>query len=371
MPHELRKRAGAMVPRKLSCRTLIGLVALAMLVWTQAAETIRVPIKKDGAGPLFQIHRGEKWGYIDRTGRTAISAQFDDEGDFFQGLAKARKGWWGYIDEKGRQTVPFRFENAGDFQEGLAPVKAYRGWGFIDRSGKFVIEPRFGAAAEFHEACARVEVWDVDSRKTRYGFVNKHGDVTLPPGLAVDGDFSGGLAPASVGHASERKLGYIDRTGKIVIEPRFLQAYSFSEGLAAVLVGPSSKAGKDTPGGWGFIDRHGRFVVPPTFAEARSFKEGLAAVLLPAGDWGYIDKRGGLGIAAEYNQAEAFSGGLALVASDQEEDPYYIDSKGRKALLPGPVALWPFSDGLTIIEHEGEMQYIDRSGKVIAPYQTK
>jgi hypothetical protein len=47
----------------------------------------RNPIKKKGAGPLFQIHYGDKWGFMDRTGRIVIQPQFSDVGDFFDWLA--------------------------------------------------------------------------------------------------------------------------------------------------------------------------------------------------------------------------------------------------------------------------------------------
>ena len=62
-----------------------------------------IPIKQKGAGPLFQIHRGAKWGYMDRRGKTVIPPEFDWEGDFFSGLAKVEKsGKWGYTNELGR-----------------------------------------------------------------------------------------------------------------------------------------------------------------------------------------------------------------------------------------------------------------------------
>jgi hypothetical protein len=80
-----------------------------------------------------------------------------------------------------------------------------------------------------------------------------------------------------------------------------------------------------------------------------------------------------LAIPAKYRSAESFSSGLALVEPEEEEDPgdsYYIDGKGSKVLAPEG-ALWSFSDGLTVSMNEGDMKYMDRRGRVIAPYETK
>lgn len=61
------------------------LIATALLIGcsTFAAEVIRNPTLAPGADPIFQVHYGDKWGYIDRIGTLVIAPQFDDEGDFF------------------------------------------------------------------------------------------------------------------------------------------------------------------------------------------------------------------------------------------------------------------------------------------------
>lgn len=74
------------------------LLAVAILVASSLAETIPDPTKKQGADHLFRIKRGEKWGYVDRTGKVLIKPRFDEERDFFHGLAGvALDGKWGYI----------------------------------------------------------------------------------------------------------------------------------------------------------------------------------------------------------------------------------------------------------------------------------
>jgi hypothetical protein len=51
--------------------------ALVLAAVCASAERVRNPAKRAGAGPLFQIVRDGKWGFIDEKGKPAITARFD------------------------------------------------------------------------------------------------------------------------------------------------------------------------------------------------------------------------------------------------------------------------------------------------------
>lgn len=388
------------LPTIRSRSVFIVAIIFAVLAPCLANEVIRIAVKKTGAGPLFQIRRGARWGYMDRSGRTIITPQFDDEGDFFEGVATVQKdGVWGYIDETGRPVIPFRFESAGDFGEGLAPVQLHRRWGFIDRSGKLVVEPRFQAAAEFHEGLALVEVWngircdDSDftkdtaplyafrmhntppavtigcfSKEARFGFIDKLGRLVIAAKFRSASNFSEELAVV-LGGESGTAYGYIDKTGRMAIAPAFDQASSFTEGLAAVEVSAQATDDEQPVPRWTFIRRDGALAFASRFVEAKSFSEGLAAVSPSAGRWGYIGRLGTLMIPAVFSEAGDFSEGLALVWPYDEEDGYYINSHGSVMLKPSLAPMWSFSDGLTVAGQIGQQMYIDVQGKVIARYE--
>lgn len=78
------------------------------------------------------------------------------------------------------------------------------------------------------------------------------------------GDFSEGLAAVKI----EGKWGYVDKDGQMVIPPAFERASDFREGLSWV----------DQHGKCGFIDRSGAFRVKPSFFHCKDFHEGLAVV---------------------------------------------------------------------------------------------
>ncbi len=160
---------------------------------------------------------------------------------------------------------------------------------------------------------------------------------------------------------SEGRVGYIDPTGKVAIPPRFEagpgvtpETLQFHEGLAAV----------NEPGGHkGYIDRSGTFVIAPAFSDAARFSEGLAFVhfLTKTGvvdGTGFIDATGkrvihfphdstGKG-SVEYGAR--FSQGLAPVG-------WQVETVIKVAA------------NSTRIEHTTKWGYVDRTGKLVIPYQ--
>jgi hypothetical protein len=354
----------------------------------RATTVVKDPTKKKGAGAPFQIRRGKKWGFMDRTGKVIIEPQFEAVNDFFQGRAAVLKnGKWGYINESGMEIIPFSFDGALDFTGEIAPVLVGRKWGYIDLNGRWIISPRFQAAAEMKDGLARVLHWErlECSRKTytnenapiytfqmptimtammsgcaplngRYGFVDPSGKFAIQPSLQWAEDFSEGLASFGIQH----KFGYVDAKGKTVISPRFESAANFSDGLAAVRLD-----GKE-----GYIDKTGQWVIEPKFDFAGQFSEGLARVLVSIGTKaGYIDKTGKLVIELQNEYGWDFSEGLAPIYNDNDDNGHrYIDRTG-KTVLRLAKARWGFSDGLTVVGEYPTQVYVDKHGKVIAPYE--
>ncbi len=224
-----------------TCRSKPLILAAFALVCV-SAETVRVPTKRAGAGPLFQIVRNNQWGFMGRTGRVVISPSFFDERDFFHGLAavellEGKSGFkWGFINEKGRMVIPARFDEVRDFVEDLAPVRVERKWGYIDTSGRMAIEPRFQAAGEFHEGLARVYLG------ARWSAVREN----LP--------------------ATTRRVGrsISERTTKLISQTAFrgVADSGTSARTATLLFRPNSSSHKTSRKGW------------PRFASRRPLKAG-------------------------------------------------------------------------------------------------
>lgn len=241
----------------------------------------------------------EKWRYIDKNGKIAISTTFDEADRFSEGLARVRKnGKYGYVDRSGRMVIPPRFARSGRFVQGLAYFQCNTGlynYGYMDRNGKQVLPCKYQEASDFTEdGLARARMWDL------FGFIDRRGRVVLDFGYKLAGHFHGGMAYV----LTDKGFAFINRRSKRLITIQHFDLIGdFGNGLAPVRKTENLR--------WGYIDRSGKTVIPPLFFEAFSFNNGLAIVQgprsytgpesvtvpdrpLPPGrlSWYYIDKRG-------------------------------------------------------------------------------
>ena len=63
-----------------------------------------------------------------------IPLKYDYAKEFNDGLGAVKVGdKWGYIDKTGKEVIPFIYEDADYFSENLAAVKKDGKWGFIKK----------------------------------------------------------------------------------------------------------------------------------------------------------------------------------------------------------------------------------------------
>ena len=140
------------------------------------------------SGHLAAVNRRHNCGYIDPTGayvlRPPVSPGEEDcatvWGDFVEGLSRWKFGnKYGFIDRSGKVVVEPRFDLTFHFSEGLAAVQIGGKWGYIDKTGKMVIKPKALAHVEdFHHGLAFVATKD-----GRYGYIDRSGNYAWTPTL--------------------------------------------------------------------------------------------------------------------------------------------------------------------------------------------
>ena len=148
---------------------------------------------------LVPISTRGKWGFVDRTGKLVIAPQFEDAENFTEGLAAvkvsseettwcppdssgSRSGFtmkWGYIDKTGKLVIPAQFESAAPFSEGLAVIHNCEQAYFIDKTGKTVISGNFRYASSFSGGLARIETMTKDELWS--GYVDWTGKIVWGP----------------------------------------------------------------------------------------------------------------------------------------------------------------------------------------------
>jgi hypothetical protein len=294
--------------------------------------------------------------YVGRDGKRAIKPEFFRGWDFSEGLAVAiPKGGdkFGYIDTSGKFVISPRFPGYPDgyvysFHEGLAMIKAGYKIGYIDRTGEFTIRPQFLWGTDFRDGMAAV----VAEGPCLY---REHDSPCPDSGLA------GQVASAEhLLNLLSCKYTFIDKQGRIVSGERYEVVRDFSEGTAPVRVDQL----------WGFIDKAGKMVISPKFEDAAPFKDGFARVR-SGGSFGYIDRSGAISIPVQFRDADSFSEGLAVVGDRDRREFHYIDKNGR-AVMNGKSfrEASHFRGGLAHVHlPNGAFAYIDQSGKEVFTYR--
>jgi WG containing repeat len=148
---------------------------------------------------LVTVEIKGKSGFMDRTGRMVIEPQFDDADNFSEGLAPvkigsdettwcpreesgSRKGFtmkWGFIDKTGKLVIPAQYESVSQFSEGLAAINSCNEAFFIDPTGKKVISGNFEFATPFFGGLASVEGTTKNGRW--WGYIDKSGKMIWGP----------------------------------------------------------------------------------------------------------------------------------------------------------------------------------------------
>jgi hypothetical protein len=148
---------------------------------------------------LVPVEINGKSGFMDRTGKIVIEPQFEDAEDFSEGLAPVkvrgevttwcprepsgtRKGFtmkWGYIDKTGKMVIPAEFESADSFSEGLGAINQCDEGFFIDKTGKKIVLGNFSYVSPFAAGMSRINVGVNEGRM--WGLIDKSGKMIWGP----------------------------------------------------------------------------------------------------------------------------------------------------------------------------------------------
>ena len=122
---------------------------------------------------IFAVKKGGKWGYIDGYGKVIIPLEYEEVGDFSEGLAAVRKDdKWGYINPKNEVVIPIEFTNkeVGYFKNGVAKYYTDSGIGLINLKGEIIAEPKYNIIKYVKE---NVAIVSFDSYYYLYDFVKE------------------------------------------------------------------------------------------------------------------------------------------------------------------------------------------------------
>ncbi len=164
-----------------------------------------------------------KCGYMNEDGEIVIDLQFDEPGEFSEGLAQALiYDKVGYIDTTGQYVIEKQYDLGKPFKEGRAVVgfadHNYRfKYAYIDKQGNRLCDFVYEWASDYNEGLALV------LKEGKLGFLAADGSVAIPIKYNYAVDFANGIA--YVASKSENLRAYIDKSGETILEvPEFTKA---------------------------------------------------------------------------------------------------------------------------------------------------
>ncbi len=342
--------------------TLVFLAGLCGLGWIAAMEfkLFAYQPRKDPSVSRFGIHVDKKFGFIDKQGKIVIPPQFDAVEDFSEGRARIyTAGKVGYIDLQGKIIIEPKYVTGGDFKNQRAVVLDGSQYMVIDPSGKVVARVPFRVLGDFHQDMVRLQksgATDASGRRepTTYGYMNRDGQVIIPPQYLPASDFpdDGGLAVGGVNH----EWHYFDTTGKVIFrvpQPARLEGFTtFQSGLLRMKEGFL----------WGYKDARGEWKIKPKYDDASDFKNGIARVEL-GGKWIEVNVDGNPVKRATWSALAPVSDGLRLVREGDRIGWLTVDDKPAFAYRKYDDAR-SFSCGLAAVRVDGFWGYLDKSGNL-------
>lgn len=318
--------------------------------------------------------------------------------DYSEGLKSMSKSHeyerdlrFGFVDKQGKYVIYDIYENSSVFSEGLAYVKGGIYNGFIDKTGELVVKLReeYSEVKPFKDGMAAVR------KNDKWGFVDKHGFVSVPVIYEEVCDFSEGLAAVD----QNGKCGFVDKKGRMVIPTKYApisaRDIKFKNGYAEVFkygyergfadIAMEVRVEFDGYGSWTdpssiftktynyhkiIIDKRGNEIKD---AKSISGLEGVYTYgtginLIPEGSmcFGLKSLNGNVILAPSYGYIGEFNNGLALVFKNNKAG--FIDKQGNNKIQckydDGNV----FSEGIAAVKRDRKWGYINTQGKEITPF---
>ena len=106
------------------------------------------------------VKTGESWYFINTDGERLCENGFAEakapESSGYIAVGNGEK--WGFMDETGKVVIEYQYEDALSFSEGLGAVKIGDKWNYISERNVRVIDQEFAEAKPFHNKIAQAEI---------------------------------------------------------------------------------------------------------------------------------------------------------------------------------------------------------------------
>jgi len=301
-------------------------------------------------GGFSAVMVGEKWGIIDKSGKEIIPIKYDGIGVYRiirkviyppkdvpcddledlvrEGLIAIKVGdKYGFVDKSGKFVISPKYDDVMPFVGGIAAVKRDEKWGFVDKTGKEIIPPTY----EYPMYCyveSENDGWgdwsyscrgaiDYDYLKRGYlPVVEKSRKYSTPFGGEYDFlvHVDSNLFLAKKGG----KWGLIDKKNREVLSFKYDKLYHLHKDLFVYSEGDK----------YGVISLKRGVIVQPRYDKIFYAGEGIIGLVLN-NKVGFMDTSGNIIFQPKYDSlASGFINGFALMYNKGK--PYILSKDGKE-----------------------------------------
>ncbi len=153
--------------------------------------------------------QGGKWGYVDvRTGKLAVSADYDKVGNFYNGAAwVVKNGKSGLINKNGQATIDCIYESVSDcYNNKVVWLKKDGKYALSSTDGQLLTDFVYADYSGFADDVA----W-VMNDESLYGLINGKGEILLQPRYIRVGPFYNNVAAV---FSKAGQIGLVNTMGK-------------------------------------------------------------------------------------------------------------------------------------------------------------
>lgn len=268
-------------------------------------------------------------------------------------------GKYGYIDKKGKIAIPFIYDSAGAFSEGLAPVRKGNYYSFINPNGDVILEGDFSYADVFKDGIAKVYISD------KPYFIDKAGNILFEHDFIEISDYYGEAAVVIKRHM-ETRWGLINKSGDIILPLDYEKIEPLSDNGIFQLFEQRKQRNE-----FAIANHQGEIIVPKNrYLHITPFHNGYASVLSKNKDTKWLIDTQGKELFILDNDHIEFESPVndGIILGKDGCEIYYYDLSGKNILtMPYCGDATSFSNKRAIIESgNGQYSLINTEGKLLS-----
>lgn len=291
---------------------------------------------------IYGKHEGN-WSIFNKFGSNISTLAFDSvQANSNNLIPIKRNDYWGYIDHSGKMAISPKFDQAGLFIGNIALVNYLGSKRIINQFGEFIGEYEYDRVRIEKSNTALV------SKRGRTDLINYRGKILFQTYNKLASTDFGFLESTA-----ENKMGLISPDGAIILHPEY-DSISEPKSKRFAIIKKGDKVG--------LINSKGFWIIPLSneFQDICHEGEGLIGIK-KNGQYGFVDFGQRLLIANRYEKAKPFSSGLAAVALNDKWG--FINKKEQLVIQPNYDQVTSFKNEISLVSREGKIGAIDKTGK--------